>query len=121
MSSIVAISGTARPGNYTSHALGLVRDELAIRGADVEYFDARDLTLGFPGQPTTEDSKRLAAAVRDADGVVIAEGVCTDAGTEAALRGIAGSLLDFIEDYVKPKYILEEMVREGTGTWTSTV
>ena len=48
-------------------------------------------------------------------------GSCTDASAETALKGVAASLLEFIEDYVCPKYVLEEAVRGGGGTWTSSV
>ena len=51
-----------------------------------------------------------------------AEGRCTDAGTEDALRGLASSLLSYMRDYVCPKYIMEAAVREGQGQpWTVTV
>jgi NAD(P)H-dependent FMN reductase len=52
------------------------------------------------------------------------DGRCTDAGTEAALRGLATSLLGFMRDYVCPKFIMEAAVREGGGNrepWTTTV
>jgi NAD(P)H-dependent FMN reductase len=50
-----------------------------------------------------------------------AEGNCTDEATERALRGVASGLMEFIKDYVCPKYALEEMVRGGGGPWTATV
>lgn len=43
------------------------------------------------------------------------EGNCTDPGVEKNLRGLAHSLLDFLEDYVCPKYVLESLVREEGG------
>lgn len=72
MNPIVCISGTSRPDNYTSRALGVVTDRLRETDAPVETFDARQLDLNFPGQPTTDDAKRLQEAVDDADAVVIA-------------------------------------------------
>ena len=39
------------------------------------------------------------------------EGNCTDEAVEEALRGIAGSLLEYVENYICPKYALEAMVR----------
>jgi NAD(P)H-dependent FMN reductase len=42
-------------------------------------------------------------------------GRCTDPGTEAALRGAAASLLNFMQSYVCPRYILERQVREDPG------
>ena len=192
---IVAISGTSRPGNYTSHALAVTIDELRTRGHDVEVIDARELTLPFPGFPATDDARRLQAALRAAHGVVLATpeyhgtfcamtkliienlgfpsavaekpvaligvasgrigaikalehlksvvahvgalvvpgsisvagvqgafdavtGACTDPGTETALRGVAGALLTFMQNYVCPRYILEQQVREHPGTPT---
>lgn len=52
-----------------------------------------------------------------------AEGHCTDAGSEKALRGLATSLLGFMRSYVCPKFIMEQMVREGGDhvPWTTTV
>lgn len=38
-----------------------------------------------------------------------------------ALRGVAGSLLSFIENYVCPRYALEELVRSEGKTWTSSI
>jgi chromate reductase, NAD(P)H dehydrogenase (quinone) len=70
--SIVAISGTSRPDNYTSLALAVTVDALRKAGAEVRLFDARDLSLAFPGLPQTEDARALEAAVRTADGVVLA-------------------------------------------------
>ena len=54
-------------------------------------------------------------------GAFDAEGTCTDEATEKALRGVAGALMEFIEDYVCPKYALEEMVRSGGTPWTASV
>ncbi|MEO6221969.1 MAG: NAD(P)H-dependent oxidoreductase [Vicinamibacterales bacterium] len=51
-----------------------------------------------------------------------ASGRCTDPSTEAALRGLATSLLSFVRDYVCPKFALEAMVRDSTGTpWAASV
>jgi chromate reductase len=190
--SIVAVSCTGRPGNYTSHALAVTVDELRARGHNVELIDAGELTLAFPGAPVTEDARRLQATLRTAHGVVLATpeyhgtfsamtkliienlgfpsaladkpvaligvasgrigaikslehlksvlahigalvvpggvsvagvqaafdaatGACTDANTEAALRSVAKSLLTFMQNYVCPKYILEQQVRENPG------
>lgn len=197
MSNIVCISGTSRPENFTSRALGIVVDELRDRSVPVTVFDARDLSLNFPGFPQTEDAERLRAAVEAARGIVLAtpeyhggfsamtklilenlgfpsllkgkpmalvgaaagrigaiksleqlrgvcshtgalvlpgsvsiagvrsafdeEGNCTDQGVEEALRGIAGALMEFIQDYVCPKHTLEAMVRGADQAWTASV
>lgn len=72
MNPIVSISGTSRPDNYTSRALAVVNKGLGDAGASVEEFDARKLSLNFPGEPTTDDAKRLQEAIKQADAVVIA-------------------------------------------------
>ena len=72
MHGIVSISGTSRPGNFTSRALAVVNDELTRRGSAPEVFDARELTLSFPGLTPTADAERLEEAIRAATGVVIA-------------------------------------------------
>ena len=69
---IVCISGTSRPDNYTARSLAVVREELHALGAPTVYFDARELTLNFPGHPETDDARRLKEAVRDSSGVVLA-------------------------------------------------
>jgi len=70
---IVTILGTSRPGNYTSHALGLVNDELRAHEAEVTTFDPAELVLGFPGvEGDGADAELLTAAVAAADGVVLA-------------------------------------------------
>ena len=197
MHGIVCISATSRPDNYTARALAVVNAELAARGRSPIVFDARELSLSFPGQTPTADAERLRTAIEGAAGLVIAtpeyhgcfsamakliienlgfpsvlagkpvalvgvaagrigaiksleqlrgvcshigalvlpgavsiagvreafdeEGNCIDKDAEDALRGVAGSLLDFIENYVCPKFTLEAIARERGGTWTSTV
>jgi len=69
---IVTILGTARPGNYTGKALQLVNDELRREGVTVETFDPAEMSLGFPGQGTTEDAKRMHESVKRASGLVLA-------------------------------------------------
>ena len=194
---IVCISGTSRPGNYTSRALAVVIDELRARGHEPSVLDARDLSLSFPGYPPTPDAQRLQEGLRAATGVVLAspeyhgsmcamtklilenlgfptaladkpvalvgvaagrigaiksleqlrgacshvgafvlphsvsiagvqqvfdeDGTCTDEDAEAALRGVAESLLEFIEHYVCPKFTLESIIRERGESWTTAV
>lgn len=49
------------------------------------------------------------------------KGNCLDERTEAALRGVATSLTSFIENYVCPRFVLEEIARKEGGTWTSLI
>lgn len=72
MQGIVCISGTSRPENYTSRALQVVVDELRKQNTDPIVFDARDLSLGFPGDSETEDAKKLREAVAAAPAVLLA-------------------------------------------------
>lgn len=72
MKPIVTISGTSRPDNFTARALGVVLERLREQDVPVESFDARKLTLNFPGHPTTDDARRLRKAIEGADAVVIA-------------------------------------------------
>jgi NAD(P)H-dependent FMN reductase len=72
MQGIVCISGTNRPANYTARALAIVIDELGNRGVDPVVFDARALSLAFPGYPETADSHQLRTAIAAAPGVVLA-------------------------------------------------
>ncbi|MDX2050954.1 MAG: NAD(P)H-dependent oxidoreductase [Polyangiaceae bacterium] len=72
MNPIVCISGSSRPDNYTSRALAIVAAELTRLGSTTETVDARTITLGFPGQPSTPDAERLLAAVKQAPAIVLA-------------------------------------------------
>ena len=197
MRNIVCISGTSRPGNYTSRALNVVADELKKAGEKLTVFHARELTLSFPGQPVTEDANVLLAAVMSASGIVLAspeyhggicamtkliienlgfpsklagkpvacvgvaagrigaiksleqlkgicshigaivvpgavsiagvqqvfddDGNCLDEGSEHALRGAAQGMRNFLNDFVCPKFTLENMVREGARPWVTSV
>ena len=197
MPRIVSICGTSRPGNYTGMALAIVNDELVQQGISVTPMDAGDLSLSFPGQPETEDAKKLREAVTESSGVVFAtpeyhggysamtklvienlgfpsvlrnkptallgvaagrigaiksleqlravtshigalvlpgsvsiagvqaafdeDGTCTDAAVESTLRGLATGLVEFMKEYVCPKYELEQMVRHDGPAWTASV
>ena len=72
MQGIVCISGTNRPDNYTARALAIVVDALRQSHADPVVFDARTLSLAFPGHPDTGDGERLRTAVAAAPGVILA-------------------------------------------------
>lgn len=72
MQGIVCISGTNRPDNYTSRALQIVIEELRNSSVDPSVFDARTLSLAFPGHPDTEDAQQLRTAVAGAPGVILA-------------------------------------------------
>ena len=62
-----------------------------------------------------------AISIAGVRGAFDADGNCTDEGANNALRSVASSLVGFMENYVCPKYALEELVRGEGSTWTSTV
>jgi chromate reductase len=63
-----------------------------------------------------------AISIANVQGAFDADGRCNDAGTEAALRGLATALLTFMHNYVCPKFIMEAAVRGDDGEpWTTAV
>jgi NAD(P)H-dependent FMN reductase len=49
-------------------------------------------------------------------------GRCTDPAIREALENHAQSLVKFIDEFVRPRYVLEEMVREdGLSPWAASV
>lgn len=197
MRNIVCISGTNRPGNFTSKALAVVINELDNLKENHTVFDARELKLDFPGNPATADADRLTDAVANAVGVILAspeyhgafsamtklilenmgfpsalagkpvalvgvaagrigaiksleqlknvcshigaivvpgpvsiagvrsvfdnEGNVLDAGSEQALRNVATVMHEFLNNYVRPKFMLEEMVRHEGRPWAAAL
>jgi chromate reductase len=189
VSNIVCIVGNRRPDNYTAKALAVVAAALKRGGANVTTLDGRELDLSFPGEPETEDAKRLKTEIAAADAVVFAtpeyhgtfsayakliienlgypsvlknkpvallgvasgrigaiksleqlrntcahneaivtpgsislsnirkafdeDNNCTEPHTEKALNDLAENLLSFLHNFVRPRQVLEEMIREG--------
>ncbi len=70
---IVVITGSARRGNYTGMAAGIVADELQKHPeVSVEVIDPVALHLPFPGtDPNSPGTKHLQEAVSSAAGVVL--------------------------------------------------
>lgn len=197
MAKIACIVGNRRPDNFTAKALKVVSTTLESRGAEVTTFDGRELDLAFPGEPETDDAKKLKAAIGACDAIVFAtpeyhgtfsayakliienlgypsvlkgkpmallgvatgrigaikslealrstcahigaivmpgaisiagvrgafddDGVCTDENALKALRFLAEDLMGFVHNYVRPRQILEEMIREGhEPPWITT-
>lgn len=71
---IVAISGSVRPGNFTSHALNLVIDEFRQHpDVGLEVIDPATVELPLPGRGNESPAtQRVKAAVAQATGVVLA-------------------------------------------------
>ena len=69
---IVAVLGTARPGNYTSKALALVIDEIGKHGnIALDLIDPAAKDLPFPGaDPDSAGTKALQDLVSGATGVI---------------------------------------------------
>ena len=44
-----------------------------------------------------------------------------DAVVETLLRGVAPAMLTFLQDYICPKHILEDMVRSNAQPWATTM
>lgn len=71
---IVAISGSVRPGNFTSHALNVVVDEFRQHpDVGLEVIDPATVELPLPGTGgESPAAQRMKAAVAQATGVVLA-------------------------------------------------
>lgn len=70
---IVAISGSVRPGNYTSMALALAVDEIRKQNVTVDVVDPAVLNLPPPGvDPHAEGTRQLRQTVTPATGVLLA-------------------------------------------------
>lgn len=69
---IVAILGTARPGNFTARALALITDEIGKHEAvTLDVIDPAARRLPFPGaDPDGADAGAIQALVRRATGIV---------------------------------------------------
>ena len=69
---IVAVLGTARPGNYTSKALALVIDEIRKHGnIALDLIDPAAQDMPFPGaDPDSAETKALQDTVSGATGVI---------------------------------------------------
>jgi NAD(P)H-dependent FMN reductase len=49
------------------------------------------------------------------------KGNCTDPATEKSLISLAEGLLGFLKNYICPKYVLEEMIRNDAEPWSTSV
>ncbi|MDA2913724.1 NAD(P)H-dependent oxidoreductase [Acidobacteriia bacterium AH_259_A11_L15] len=70
---IVAVTGSVRPGNFTSKALALVVDEIKQQpDARVKRIDPATTDLPLPGKGQSEDAKQIQKLISEASGVVLA-------------------------------------------------
>jgi FMN reductase len=93
---IVGIGGTTRPGSSSEKALRYALALAEAQGADVELFDGAGMNLPMyaPDSPTrSEGAQRLIAALRRANGVVLAT-PCY----HGSVSGLVKNALDYTED-----------------------
>jgi FMN reductase len=93
---IVGIGGTTRPSSSCEAALLYALDRAAARGAETEAFTGASLALPIfdPQSPVrSDDAARLVAALRRADGVIIAS-----PGYHGLISGMLKNALDYTED-----------------------
>jgi FMN reductase len=96
MSTVLGIGGTPRAGSSSEQALRETLRHVAALGIDTELITARD--LDFPmydpdGSPLCEPANRLLAAVRRADGIVIAT-----PGYHGGTSGLLKNALDHLQE-----------------------
>ena len=92
---IVGLGGTIRPSSTSGKALKFSLDYASSQGARVQLFTAEDLHLPlYDPDSKSSDPKadRLIAALRDADGVIIAS-----PGYHGSISGAVKNVLDFTE------------------------
>lgn len=96
---IVAIGGTVSPGSATELALMVAIASAEAEGAAVTLFDGSYLAAlphyRGPGH-TLQDGGEMVAAVREADGLLIAA-----PGYHGTVSGLVKNALDYLEDLAK--------------------
>ena len=93
---IVGIGGTTRPGSSTEQALALALQSAERAGAETRLFGGEFLTRlpHYPSDGTddTPDGAELVAAVRNADGLIIAS-----PGYHGSISGLVKNAIDYVE------------------------
>jgi FMN reductase len=101
---IVGIGGTTNPGSSTERALGVALRAAEADGARVRLFDGPSLASlphYAPGAADQSDAGRaLVAAVREADGVIIAS-----PGYHGSISGLVKNAVDYLEETAKDKRV----------------
>ena len=95
---IVGLGGTLRQGASCEQALRVALDEAGRCGARTQCFAGEALSMPFydPTAPTrTQEAKALVAALRAADGVILAS-----PGYHGSISGLVKNALDYTEDMV---------------------
>lgn len=95
---IVGLGGSGSATGSTEHILRKALDAAENVGAETAYFDGK--ALDFPmysyGGERTEQAASLIAALRRADGVIIAS-----PGYHGTVSGLIKNALDYVEDMAK--------------------
>lgn len=91
---IVGLGGTLRPGSSTERLVAAVLDRAAALGAQVEQITGPMLALPLYayGDPPDEATERMIAALRRADGIVLAS-----PGYHGSISGLVKNALDHVE------------------------
>ena len=94
---IVGIGGTTNPGSSTERALTVALEAAREAGAQVRQFDGPSLSSlphYAPGAVDRSDvARELVAAVRAADGVIIAS-----PGYHGSISGLVKNAIDYLEE-----------------------
>ncbi len=94
---IVGIGGTVRPGSSTEQALEIALGAAAEHGAEIELFGGAILAqlphYGVPEGKVSDAATRLVAAMRKADGVIVAS-----PGYHGSISGLVKNAIDYTED-----------------------
>ena len=96
MVNIVAIGGSTRPGSSSELAVRMAGKGAQAAGATVVYITGRDLMLPIydtESSDRTEASSAFVAALRAADGVIVAS-----PGYHGGISGMIKNALDYAED-----------------------
>ena len=104
---IVGIGGTTNPGSSTERALVIALASAAADGARIQIFDGQFLVrlphYGTLESKNTPEARELVAALRAADGVILAS-----PGYHGSVSGLVKNAVDYIEDTAKdPRVYLD--------------
>jgi FMN reductase len=109
---IIGIGGTAAAGSSTEQALAIALASAERQGAQTRLFGgAHLLALPHylsPGTGQSPEARELVAAIRAADGVILAS-----PGYHGSISGLVKNAIDFIEDTAKDARVYLDGVPVG--------
>ena len=104
MVNIVGLGGTAKPNSSTECALRVALDAAAAQGANIRLFDGPFLSnlpiFGTAASDASEDGKALIAAIRAADGVILAS-----PGYHGSISGGVKNAVDYVEETARDERV----------------